>query len=633
MKQSLFLLLFLSIFICRTRAQGYIAEPDWYKTYDVKFYSLDLDISDTSTFLKGNATIRIMFNEPADSVVFNFNPRLRIDSVLVDGKKASFGFQADLFIAKANTRFQKGNQVDVKVYYEGEVNTPSFFSSVTNEKDYYWKVPVTWTLSEPFGAKHWFPCKQQLTDKADSCWIFLTVPKGRKAGSAGILTDTIPVGNNKMQFRWKTRYPVAYYLISYAVADYYDYSFYTKIEGANDSLLVKNYIYNRPDYLATTRDDINKTGDFLRLYSKLFGLYPFYEEKYGHCVAPIGGGMEHQTMTTLANFSYTLVSHELAHQWFGDYVTCASWQDIWVNEGFASYAEYLAYENLGTKYEADSWMQYAQQKALREPEGSVFVPASDAADEDRIFSTNLSYKKGAVIIHMLRKIINNDELFFKSLRCFLAKYHFGTATAEDLKHVFEKETGINLDKFFDQWYYGKGYPIFDVSWNLSGDTLLLKVDQTSSSKDRSFFTTPFEIKASAADYDTTFRLEQTSGQQIFKIKLVKPVNTLELDPDNWLLKVVTNITLLPEIPSDDNYFTMTPNPFNGYLTIKFKEDPAKDEKIEIINLNGHTLLKMFARKKRETVVNTDSLKPGTYLLKVSHDQEKYVRKIVKVNTI
>ncbi|NJO90434.1 MAG: M1 family metallopeptidase [Chloroflexia bacterium] len=226
-----------------------------------------------------------------------------------------------------------------------------------------------------------------------------------------MLTDTVNINEKQVQYRWKSKYPIAYYLISFTVADYKDYSYYIKIPGRTDSLLFQNYVYNRPGYLEIYKPEIDKTADFLILFSKLFGLYPFYEEKYGHCVAPIGGGMEHQTMTTLYNYSYTLVSHELAHQWFGDHTTCSTWQDIWINEGFASYCEYIAYENLGTKSEAESWMQNAQTRALREAEGSVFVPFTSANDEYRLFSSNLSYKKGAVILHMLRNEINDDSVF------------------------------------------------------------------------------------------------------------------------------------------------------------------------------------------------------------------------------
>lgn len=608
----------------------YSSEPLWYKTYDVKFYSINLDINDTSTYVSGSTLIKAEIKESTDSLVFEFNPQVTIDSVLVGKQKVNHVFRSDFMILKGMGLKNPGTVIDILVHYKGYVGSGSFFSSVTSEKNAYWNIPVTWTLSEPFGAKNWFPCKQQLTDKADSCWVFLTVPKGRKAGSNGLLVDTIPVGK-KVQYRWKSRYPVAYYLISFTVADYKDYSFYSRLNNLKDSVLIQNYVYNRPGFLEANKTDIDRTSEFIRIYSKLFGEYPFKNEKYGHCVAPIGGGMEHQTMTTLVSFDYTLVAHELAHQWFGNNTTCATWQDILINEGFASYAEYLAFENLGTKEEANAWMISAQNRALREPEGSVFIPISDAANDSRIFSTNLSYKKGAVIIHMLRHQINNDTLFFKTLREFLKQYKYSTATGEDFKNVAEQVTGMDLDKFFNQWYYGKGYPVFDLSWKKSNDTLLLNVKQTPSSKSMSFFSTPFQVKLIGTGLDTTIRLEQVTNSQLFRIKVAKSVNNVLFDPDKWLLKSVQSITQLPEIPSDDSFFEVKPNPFDQHINIFFNNEPPKDGKISILAINGSVIYETSARKKKESVINTSSIKPGTYLLVVTNGNEKYVRKITKVN--
>lgn len=629
--KKLLIIILLIFFVRNVNSQiQYSSEPPWYRTYDVKFYSINLDINDTSTFISGNTLINVEIKEATDSLVFEFNPQVTIDSVLVGKQKVSHLFRSDLMVIRGLGKMNSGSKVDVSVHYKGNVGTSSFFSSVTTERNVYWNTSVTWTLSEPFGAKNWFPCKQQLTDKADSCWVFLTVPKGRKAGSNGLLTDTISIGK-KVQYRWKTRYPIGYYLISFTVADYKDYSFYSRLNDPKDSVLVQNYIYNRAGFLESNKSGIDKTADFLKLYSKLFGEYPFKNEKYGHCVAPIGGGMEHQTMTTLVSFDYSLVAHELAHQWFGNNTTCATWQDIWVNEGFASYAEYLAYQNLGTKEEANSWMVSAQNRALRESEGSVFIPASDATNDSRIFSTNLSYKKGAVIIHMLRHQINNDSLFFLTLREFLRKYKNSTAKGDDFKNVAEQVTGIDLDKFFNQWYYGKGYPVFDVSWKTNNDTLLLNVKQTPSSKSMSFFATPFEIKVIGTGLDTTIRLEQISNPQLFRIKVSKPVNNVLFDPEKWLLKSVQSITQLPEIPSDDSLFEVKPNPFDSHLNVYFNGEPPKNGKISILALNGSVVYEALARKKKEIVINTSSMKPGTYLLVVTNGNEKYARKITKVN--
>jgi aminopeptidase N len=638
LKNILWIIAFIIIYFIEIQVQAqdksYAPDPKWYGTYDIKFYSINLDVTDTNTYIQGNTLVQLKILESTDSLIFDFNTDLVIDSINTNNKiSKQFYYQGDHLIIHNQETFKVMDMVNCRVYYHGTVNSNSFFSSLSSQKDSYWKIPVTWTLSEPFGAKHWFPCKQQLSDKADSCWVSITVPKGRKAGSVGILIDTVNLGNSKTQYNWKTKYPIAFYLISFTVSDYSDYSFYVKFPDRIDSMVVKNYIYNRPGYLENNKADIDKTTDFLKVYSKYFGLYPFYSEKYGHCVAPIGGGMEHQTMTTLINFSYSLVSHELAHQWFGDYVTCKSWQDIWINEGFASYCEYLAYELLGFKNEADSWMTNAQGRALREPEGSVFIPASESQDEFRIFSSNLSYKKGATILHMLRNEINNDTVFFKGLKTYLDKYKFGNASGDDFRKVMESTSGIDFTEFFDQWYYGKGYPQFDISWKSLKDTLQINIQQSSSSKTTPFFSTSFDIHVIGNQMDTIIRLYQHLNPQNFTIILPSSISSVEFDPQNWILKKILNVSHLPEIPSIDDYFIVKPNPFSDSLNITFKTESAKDEKIKIVSLSGKVIYESNIKRKRDVSINTFDYNPGVYLLYVSHGMNnKYVRKIVKVES-
>src|SRR5690606_17382451 len=152
------------------------------------------------------------------------------------------------------------------------------------------------------------------------------------------------------------KYPIDYYLISASVANYTEYSYYAHFTGSNDSMLVQNYVYSNPQTLPFYKDQIDSVGLMIDYLSQLFGRYPFWKEKYGHCMVPIGGGMEHQTMTSLGDFPTTLTVHELGHQWFGDHVTCGSWQDIWLNEGFASYVEYLFAEHFWQPADAFAYM-------------------------------------------------------------------------------------------------------------------------------------------------------------------------------------------------------------------------------------------------------------------------------------
>lgn len=602
-------------------------QASWYSDYDVKFYKIDVDVNDTTTNIIGNVTIvsEVKVNR-LDTFKFELFSGISLDSVFINNRATIFLRTGDLVKVVIPKTLEKGQLTTAKIFYRGSVNGNGFFSPLASQRDNFWKMNITWTLSEPLGAKYWFPCKQDLTDKADSAWIFITVPNRCKAGSNGLLTGTTVI-NNKIRFEWKTRYPIAYYLLSFAVADYQDYSFYAKL-NEKDSVLVQNFIYNRPDYLVTYQESIDKTKEMLKNYSQMFGEYPFRKEKYGHCLAPMGGGMEHQTMTTLNGFGRTLISHELAHQWFGDHVTCATWQDIWVNEGFASYAEYLDLDALESHTSAVNWMYSAHQNALSEVNGSVYVPKEDSANDNRIFSYNLTYKKGASIIHMLRYELNNDSLFFKILRQYLSDFKDSVATGKDFIHVVNSLSESDYNWFLDQWYFGVGYPIFDLTWKYQDNMLTVISNQTSSST-QSFFKTHFDLKLNFNQGDTIIRLYQNEPVTTFHIPLHTEVNSIIFDPDEWLLKKVS-IDKFPDLPSFDNYFEVLPNPFSEELNLKFKTLPVNDRLIKLINTRGDTVVEINGKKEMEIKLNTEHVIPNTYLLYVLDGNSKYIRKLVKV---
>lgn len=324
-----------------------------------------------------------------------------------------------------------------------------------------------------------------------------------------------------------------------------------------------------------------------------------------------------------------LVAHELAHQWFGNSVTCATWQDIWINEGFASYAEYLASDELESHEKAINWMKEAHQEALSNPEGSVFVPQSDKNNELRIFNSSLTYKKGAAIIHMLRYELNNDELFFNILRQFLTEYKNSIATGQDFLKVVNELSNKDFSWFFDQWYYGKGNPEFDLSWKVSNNMLTLSSNQKPISASVPFFKMHFDLKLAFKNGDTMVRLYQDQPQKIFKILVDKNVDSIQFDPQEWLLKNVT-INKVPDLPSFDDYFQASPIPFSEELNIRFKSEPEKDRIIKVVDLNGNIILEQKTKKKIEITLNTNKLIPGVYLIYVLDGNKKYIRKVIKV---
>jgi len=508
--------------------------------YDVTFYKLDLEVSDTTNFIKGDVTIHArVVNKPLDTLVIELADAMEIEKVSMNGKQYLFNHENDEIHIYVKPSAPVDDIIKVQVFYHGypekDDKPCGLYNSFSHNRN------VTWTLSEPFSSKCWFPCKQVLKDKADSVYVFLTTDEYCKAGSNGLLTGVVPLGNGKVRYEWRSKYPIAYYLISFAVARYSEYNIYAKPEGMVDSVLIQNYVYS-DEYIVENKDLIDKTKDMLELYSSLYGTYPFKDEKYGHCMAPTTA-MEHQTMTTIDRFQFWLVAHELSHQWFGNYVTCASWQDIWINEGFANYSEYIALQNLISQEDADEWMRNAHHLIMSRPGGSVYVPEEETEDAMRLFTWRLSYNKGAALIHMIRYELNNDDLFFEVLRTYLEEYKFGSATGMDFKKVLEKKTNRDFTDFFDQWYFGEGYPVFDIKWCQENDTLFIRSEQTTSSGKTQLFKMPVEFRIELEQGDTIIKYDQDSNVQIFSTVLNNKVQNIVPDPDNWIINDVKEITM------------------------------------------------------------------------------------------
>ncbi len=593
--------------------------------YDVKFYRLDIEASDTTTFISGSATILIeITGSPSEELTFELVNDYTVDSVLADGEKAEFIHHDDELTVSTGKEYTIGTLVSIQVFYSGSADAADANPGIYNKLSYQLGSNVTYTISEPYYSKKWFPCKQVITDKADSVYVFVTTESGLKAGSNGILTSTVTLPGNKVRHEWKSRYPIAYYLISIAVADYYDYSFYMDINGSGDSLLIQNYIYNTPGFLEENKVTIDKTEDLINLFSGKYGPYPFREEKYGHCIVPIGGGMEHQTMTTLGFFSFELVAHELAHQWFGNNVTCATWQDIWINEGFASYSEYIANEYLISPDKAKLWMYDAHEYIKIEPGGTIYIPAGDIGNHRRIFDNRLSYKKGAAIIHMIRHELQNDSLFFEVLTDFQSSFSGSVATGLDFKMLLEEKTGRDFTDFFNQWYFGEGYPMLSVNWNYANDTLTINTFQITSSAVTPLFNTLVEYRISSALGDTSVFIRQQSNYEQYKIYINRKVTDLKADPDRWLLM---DIDVRDHLDRENKY-VIAPNPVRSKLMIEFKS-PVEHYRIYIADTSGR-IIENFESSSQYYLLDVDSLSRGLYFILIKENGNFYSSKFIKI---
>jgi len=209
-----------------------------------------------------------------------------VSDILIDSAYHAAANHADdvLYIPLSATKMA-GEHISVTIYYSGDADQDrGFFAGLSSGYDSKYDADVTYTLSEPQNAKDWFPVKQVLEDKIDSAWVFISCNKGLMAASNGTLGEIENISINKHMFKWKTRYPMAYYLLSFTVADYIDYSFMAPLSGDGDSVLVQNYIYDNEQVLEDWEQDILNTGDMIQLFSSLMTDYPFAGEKGQQCL-------------------------------------------------------------------------------------------------------------------------------------------------------------------------------------------------------------------------------------------------------------------------------------------------------------------------------------------------------------
>lgn len=600
--------------------------------YDVKHYYLELEVENNTTYLSGQVSIsaQVVVNE-LDTFAFELIDEMIIDQVLVNNTEHSVFHENNEAFVPLNETLTQNSLFTVKINYHGTPPTGESFSGVFTEYDSTWNKHVTWTLSEPFSAREWWPTKQVLTDKADSVWVDITTSAENLAGSIGLLSATIPLPDNKVRYEWRSKYPIAYYLISFAVAEYQEHNVYAKpgyLQG--DSLLIQNFIYNSPGCYEWSKPGIDRSVEFMELFTDLFSFYPFDKEKYGHCLAGLGGGMEHQTMTTLGRFDFSLVAHELGHMWFGDNVTCSNWSDIWINEGFATYTDYLATDYIADDKYALIWKTNGQNYIMSEPDGSIYVPPEEVTynNVDRIFDSRLSYWKGAIIIHMIRFELQNDELFFQVLQNFQLQYADSTAGAADFMAVLNETSGKDFTAFFDQWYYGEGFPIFDFSYKQENGLFVLYATQSASFPEVTpFYRMHFPVKLYFNDgTDSTLIFEQTDHENTFTAPISKLIDSLQVDPELWVLKRVESLIGIKENNLNIS-LNIYPNPCKDLLIIEnSNSDPVM---LEINDLKGNTIFYSELRQ-RNSMINLSNFETGIYLLSFISDKTHLVKKMIKL---
>ncbi len=615
-----------------TAAKTTVADPAE-NDYDVQHVKINIAVDNQSTYIIGDVTTTAQVTAGAlTHYVFELEDQLTVDSVKINGQfltattTASHVRSVQLPIAlPQNALFT------AQVFYHGQPASGSQFLStgIRQDQSPSWGTDVTYTMSEPYDSKDWWPCKQSLQDKIDSTDIWITVPHPLKAGANGILENVTALPDGFSRYEWKSRLPISYYLIAFAVAPYNDYSFYVHFPNSTDSMLVQNFVYgDNPQTLPYWKNEIDSVGDMILYFSDLVGRYPFWQEKYGHMLTPLGGGMEHQTMTTQGNFSTLLSAHELFHQWFGDLVTCATWKDIWLNEGFASYSEELFMEKFYGIQRRTASIKKKQNEVLQNPAGTLYV--DDTTNPGRIFDGRLTYSKGACVVHSLRFLVNDDARFFNMLKNYLQQYQYATATTDQFKNSAAQFLQTNLDTFIHQWVYSEGYPYYAASWNQIGDTVVVKLNQTvTANATVNLFYTPLELKLSSPQGDTVIRVHNAHATQYYHFIWNKPMNGMSIDPNDWLMNydlgTARDLTLTHSSNVLQRRISIYPNPATKAWTIG--NVPANSS-LSLYHLNGK-LLYREKTVKSTTLIHAEHYPAGMYQLKIENGTEAYSVILVK----
>jgi aminopeptidase N len=315
--------------------------------------------------------------------------------------------------------------------------------------------------------------------------------------------------------------------------------------------------------------------------------------------------------------------------WFGDNVTCSNWSDIWINEGFATYADYLATEKIAGGQYPGIWRKNAHNFIMSEPGGRIYVPDEDVTYDNvkRIFNSRLTYWKGAVILHMIRFELQDDELFFDVLRNFQEKYADSSASTPDFIEVLNEISGKEFGEFFNQWYYGEGFPVYSVSYKQSGGFLEIESAQTTSMPDVTpIFKMHMPFKLFFNDgTDSTIILYQENNFMSYTMSVTKYIDSIQVDPDRWVLKKVESVSEVPEIDMND-YFSLSPNPVSDELLIQSFGDWIN--KVTIHDLFGNKISD-YSFMQPMCAIDVSGLSCGVYFISLQIGETNFTRKFVK----
>jgi len=561
------------------------------------------------------------------------NSSLQIDSVGMAG--ILFAHASDSLIIELDNTYNPDDTVDVKIYYQ-HLNV--------NDQAFYVGAGFVFTTTAPEGSRKWFPCVDHPSDKA-TLDITTKVPATVKLGSNGRLEDSVKTADT-IYYNWISRDPIATYLmvISGKVEFNLDIIYWQNPYVTNDSIPVRFY-WNQGENEANLNNIKTKIIPMMTQFSDLFGVYPF--EKNGFATLNNQfpwGGMEHQTLISLCPncWDELLVVHEFAHQWFGDLISPATWADVWLNEGFASYCEPLWYEY------TDGYSRYKQEINTQKngylssnpgwpiynPEWIVVTPPINT-----LYNYAIIYLKGSCVLHMLRYTLS-DSLFFEVMNSYAddEELKYKIAKTTDFISKVNEVTGEDYSWFFDQWVYGPNHPqyenLYEISFTNPGWAVEFIANQIQTNAD--FFKMPIELKIEFSDGSDTLLTDMNDvNNQSFTFNFTKEPVSLLFDPNNNIVLKLASISDVEEISNiltefylDQNY----PNPFNPTTKIKYQIPELSLVTLKIYDVLGSEITTLVNEKKHsgsfEVEFDAEQLPSGIYFYRLRAGNYVETKKMV-----
>jgi aminopeptidase N len=543
---------------------------------DVLHYNLDIELTNLNTAantctIAGANTITI---KSKSSNLTSFTIRLRsqynVTSALINGT-TPVTVTTDSTTTRTVTldrSYAMDEVFTLSIAYTGTTQSVGLGSIEVRS---HGGTPVVATLSEPYYSYSWWPVKDGDVgvpgDNSDKATVELkiTAPNNFSVAANGILQSMQILSGSRKKFHWASTSEMATYLVAFGASNYTTWS--TTYNYPGGSMPVEYYLYPEND-TAANRAGWEKTMQMMAVFRPLFGEYPFVDEKYGLYNFPFSGGMEHQTMTGQSSFGESLTSHELGHQWWGDNITCKTWSDIWLNEGFATYSEALWIEFKSGAADALGYFNAMQSRKPLNFGDSVYIPDPATLSPTRIFSSDFSYRKGAWVLHQLRHIVG-DATFFQILADYRAAFEGKAATTEDFEAVASATYGQDLSWFFDQCVYAIGSPAYRFGSDIievDGQRYLhFRIEQTQQASYPQVFTMPVDVVAlTLQNLEQTVTVWNDERTQRFVAPLSINPALVSFDPEEWILRtgLTTRALMIGDMDDDLDVDTADFNAFS-----------------------------------------------------------------------